>query len=160
MVLARLCVDLNGGLPQLGGKLTTSSTIHAKAVVFRRVGHVDSMRHIHIALLRLPAIRLVLAVYCTLFPIFFSQPPSIHHPATTIFVNRASTCFYLRASLTSHCQLAKSLASLIAFPTLFFFLLLTTTFFVRHNNVFSTNSRSKPDIGSRLPKKEKRELEF
>lgn len=79
MVLARRCVDLNGGLPQLGGKLTTSSTIHAKAVVFRRVGHVDSMRHIHIALLRLPAIRLVLAVYCTLFPIFFTttfHPPS------------------------------------------------------------------------------------
>lgn len=78
MVLARLCVDLNGGLPQLGGKLTTSSTIHAKAVVFRRVGHVDSMRHIHIALLRLPAIRLVLAVYCTLFPIFFHN----HLPST------------------------------------------------------------------------------
>lgn len=105
------------------------------------------MRRIHIALSRLPAIKLVLAAYCTLFH-FFSQPPSIHHPATTISVNRASTCFYLRASLTSHHQLAKSHASLTAFPTFFFFfLLLTATLFVRYNNVISTNSRSQPDIG-------------
>lgn len=58
------------------------------------------MRRILTAVLQLPPVKLVLAVYSTLLFPFLSHPPSTHHPSTTISVNRASTCFYLRASPT------------------------------------------------------------
>lgn len=118
------------------------------------------MQRILTALLQLLPVKLVLAVYSTLLFPFLSQPPSIHHPSTTISVNRASTCFYLRASLTSLSARHVS-CELDHFPhfvlSIFFCLL---QLFKRYKNFFSTNGRSKPVNGSRLSKKIEERLEF